>query len=73
MKKQRRTCRRKLSYQSKLPRDPRRCNKMNEEYSVHKVRTCYAFKLLCQELMAINILPRIKVKENIYTDTTNKN
>jgi DNA-directed RNA polymerase II subunit RPB2 len=32
----------------------------------HKVQLPYAFKLMMQELMAINILPRIKVDENEF-------
>ena len=37
------------------------CSSRDETYSTHKVEMPYAFKLLVQELKAINILPRIKV------------
>ena len=47
----------------------KRCDRLGEEYNVHKIRTCYAFKLFVQELMSINILPRIKMKDNVYLDT----
>ena len=51
----------------------KRCDRLGELYSVHKVRTCYAFKLFVQELMSINILPRLKVEDNVYVDTINSN
>jgi DNA-directed RNA polymerase II subunit RPB2 len=35
----------------------------------HKVQLPYAFKLMMQELMAINILPRIRVEENEFTNS----
>jgi DNA-directed RNA polymerase II subunit RPB2 len=34
-----------------------------ETIYAQKITICYAFKLLIQELMAINILPRIRVKK----------
>lgn len=33
---------------------------------VHKVRIPYAFKLLCQELLAMNICCRLRVKRTAY-------
>lgn len=51
----------------------KRCDRLGELYNVHKVRTCYAFKLFVQELMSINILPRLKMEENVYLDTVNNN
>jgi DNA-directed RNA polymerase II subunit RPB2 len=47
----------------------KRCDRLGEDYDTHKVRTCYAFKLFVQELMSINILPRLRVEENAYVDT----
>jgi len=35
----------------------------------HKVQLPYAFKLMMQELMAINILPRIRVEENEFSNS----
>jgi len=35
----------------------------------HKVQLPYAFKLMMQELMAINILPRIRVEQNEFTNS----
>jgi len=40
------------------------CLQCEADSEVSKISIPYAFKLLTQELMAINILPRIKVKQN---------
>jgi DNA-directed RNA polymerase II subunit RPB2 len=42
------------------------CNMNGESYTTYKVELPYAFKLLIQELKAIDILPKIKVKSDIY-------
>jgi DNA-directed RNA polymerase beta subunit len=39
------------------------CNSCKDNPEVSKIAIPYAFKLFVQELMAINILPRIKVKQ----------
>jgi DNA-directed RNA polymerase beta subunit/intein/homing endonuclease len=44
------------------------CNMKGESYTTHKIELPYAFKLLIQELQAINILPKIKVKTDIYNE-----
>jgi len=44
------------------------CNIKGETYTTHKIELPYAFKLLIQELKAINILPKIKVQTNIYNE-----
>ena len=44
------------------------CNIRNESYTTHKIEIPYAFKLLIQELVSINILPRIKVETDIYNE-----
>lgn len=41
------------------------CTLKDLSYTTYKVEVPYAFKLLIQELMSINILPRIKVKNDI--------
>ena len=44
------------------------CDNQRKEYTTHKIAIPYAFKLLIQELEAINILPRIKVNTNQYNE-----
>ena len=44
------------------------CNLRNNVYTTHKVEIPYAFKLLIQELEAINIVPKIKVETDIYNE-----
>ena len=44
------------------------CTLRGFNYTTYKVEIPYAFKLLIQELMAINILPKIKVNSNIFND-----
>lgn len=44
------------------------CNNRNDSYTTHKIEIPYAFKLLIQELSAINILPKIKVNTDIYNE-----
>ena len=44
------------------------CNERNNSYTTHKVEIPYAFKLLVQELEAINIVPKIKVETDIYNE-----
>ena len=42
------------------------CDLNRRDYTTHKITIPYAFKLLIQELTAINILPRIRVNTNQY-------
>lgn len=44
------------------------CKQCNNSTDVSKINTTYAFKLLTQELMSMNIAPRIRVKKDIYND-----
>lgn len=44
------------------------CQQCNNYTEVSKVNLTYAFKLLVQELMSMNIAPRIMTKKNIYND-----
>ena len=44
------------------------CNNRGDSYTTHKIELPYAFKLLIQELKAINILPKIKVKTTIHNE-----
>lgn len=44
------------------------CKVCENSSGVSTVTLPYAYKLLTQELMAMNILPRIKVKKDIYDD-----
>src|SRR5437870_1662151 len=43
------------------------CTACNNYTNIHKIMIPYAFKLLCQELMSLNIAPRIRIKQSIYT------
>ena len=49
------------------------CNLKGLNYTTHKVEVPYAFKLLVQELMAINIIPKITVDADIYDDEPSYN
>ena len=44
------------------------CDGQRKDYTTHKIAIPYAFKLLIQELEAINILPRIKVTTTQYNE-----
>ena len=46
------------------------CKACNNSSAISAVVLPYAAKLLFQELMAVNILPRIRVDKNIYADET---
>ena len=56
---------------SKVPdKDYYRCKGCNNSTRISTVVTPYAFKLLIQDLMAVNILPRIRTERNIHADET---
>ena len=46
------------------------CSDRGIRYTTHKIEIPYAFKLLVQELMAINIVPKLKVKDSIYNSSS---
>jgi len=43
------------------------CPACKNKTEISKIMIPYAFKLLLQELMAMNVLPRIRIKKNIYS------
>lgn len=44
------------------------CPSCNNKTNVSKIRIPYAFKLLLQEMMAMNVAPRIRTKKNSYEE-----
>jgi len=44
------------------------CPACDNKTRVSKIMIPYAFKLLCQELLAMDIAPRIRVKVNKYNE-----
>lgn len=45
------------------------CDSCKNSKDISKVCVPYAFKLMIQELMAINILPRIRTKQDEFTNS----
>lgn len=42
------------------------CQNCKEKGDVHKIRIPYAFKLLIQEMMSMNVAPRIRINKTQY-------
>ena len=47
-----------------MPGDIYKCPTCKNYHDIHKIMIPYAFKLMIQELMAMNILARIRVKKS---------
>jgi DNA-directed RNA polymerase II subunit RPB2 len=45
-----------------------KCNSCNNTTDISKINTTYAYKLMTQELMSMNIAPRIRTKKDVYSD-----
>lgn len=55
-----------LIAQKMINKDNYYCPACNNYNRVSQVNTVYGFKLLAQELMSVNILPRIKTENSLF-------